>query len=223
MSVQLQVTLSIDGVLYLRVIDAYKASYGVEDPEFAITQLAQTTMRSELGKISLDSVFKERESLNIGIVDAINKASSDWGISCLRYEIRDIKLPDRVQEAMQMQVEAERKKRAQILDSEGTREAEINVAEGQKRARVLASEALKFEITNRALGNFLSTLLLSFNLIFSLLQVKPRLLLRSRMQKQKLYVVLERHSDLVAQMLRVFLLQNSMSKHSVNWRRQTTL
>ena len=134
------------------MIDAYKASYGVEDPEFAITQLAQTTMRSELGKISLDSVFKERESLNTGIVEAINKASSDWGISCLRYEIRDIKLPDRVQEAMQMQVEAERKKRATVLESEGTREAEINVAEGQKRSRVLASEALKFELTNRAHG-----------------------------------------------------------------------
>ena len=126
----------------------------MEDPEFAITQLAQTTMRSELGKISLDSVFKERESLNTGIVEAINKASNDWGISCLRYEIRDIKLPDRVQEAMQMQVEAERKKRAKVLESEGTRESEINVAEGQKRARVLASEALKSELTNRALGMY---------------------------------------------------------------------
>lgn len=90
--------------------------------------------------------------MNTGIVEAINKASSVWGISCLRYEIRDIKLPDRVSEAMQMQVEAERKKRAKVLESEGTRESEINVAEGQKRARVLASEALKFELTNRALG-----------------------------------------------------------------------
>ena len=145
-------TLSIDGVLYLRVIEAYKASYGVEDPEFAITQLAQTTMRSELGKISLDSVFKERESLNIGIVEAINKAGSAWGVSCLRYEIRDIKLPERVQEAMQMQVEAERKKRATVLESEGVREAEINVAEGQKRSRILASEAQKTEFINRAVG-----------------------------------------------------------------------
>lgn len=134
------------------MIDAYKASYGVEDPEFAITQLAQTTMRSELGKISLDSVFKERESLNIAIVAAINKASNDWGITCLRYEIRDIKLPDRVQEAMQMQVEAERKKRARVLESEGLREAEINVAEGKKRAQVLVSEALKAELMNKADG-----------------------------------------------------------------------
>jgi regulator of protease activity HflC (stomatin/prohibitin superfamily) len=146
------VTLSIDGVLYLRIVDAYKASYGVEDPEFAITQLAQTTMRSELGKISLDTVFKERESLNIAIVDSINKAATAWGITCMRYEIRDIKLPDRVQEAMQMQVEAERKKRAQILDSEGSREAAINVAEGMKRSRVLASEAQKLEQINRAEG-----------------------------------------------------------------------
>ncbi|XP_017838326.1 stomatin-like protein 2, mitochondrial isoform X2 [Drosophila busckii] len=85
------VTLSIDGVLYLRIIDPYRASYGVEDPEFAITQLAQTTMRSELGKMSLDKVFRERESLNVSIVDSINKASEAWGIACLRYEIRDIR------------------------------------------------------------------------------------------------------------------------------------
>lgn len=146
------VTLNIDGVLYLKVMDPYKASYGVEDPEFAITQLAQTTMRSELGKISLDSVFRERESLNIAIVDAINKASSAWGIDCLRYEIRDIRLPQRVNEAMQMQVEAERKKRAAILESEGVREAAINVAEGKKRSRILASEAEKTEQINNAQG-----------------------------------------------------------------------
>ncbi|XP_071040911.1 stomatin-like protein stl-1 isoform X2 [Parasteatoda tepidariorum] len=146
------VTLNIDGVLYLRVVDPYKASYGVEDPEFAITQLAQTTMRSELGKISLDSVFRERESLNFAIVEAINKASNAWGIDCLRYEIRDIRLPQRVNEAMQMQVEAERKKRAAILESEGIREADINVAEGKKRSRILSSEAEKTEKINKAQG-----------------------------------------------------------------------
>ncbi|CAL1270456.1 unnamed protein product [Larinioides sclopetarius] len=146
------VTLNIDGVLYLRVVDPYKASYGVEDPEFAITQLAQTTMRSELGKISLDSVFRERESLNFAIVEAINKASNAWGIDCLRYEIRDIRLPQRVNEAMQMQVEAERKKRAAILESEGVREADINVAEGKKRAKILNAEAEKQEQINRAQG-----------------------------------------------------------------------
>ncbi|KAK9498008.1 hypothetical protein O3M35_003897 [Rhynocoris fuscipes] len=146
------VTLNIDGVLYLRVLDPYLASYGVEDPEFAITQLAQTTMRSEIGKISLDNVFRERESLNVGIVESINKASEAWGITCLRYEIRDIKLPVRVQEAMQMQVEAERKKRAAILESEGVREAEINVAEGKRTSRILASEAERQEQINKALG-----------------------------------------------------------------------
>ncbi|XP_050681372.1 stomatin-like protein 2, mitochondrial [Leptidea sinapis] len=146
------VTLSIDGVLYLRIVDAYLASYGVEDPEFAITQLAQTTMRSELGKISLDKVFRERESLNVSIVHSINKASEAWGIACLRYEIRDIKLPTRVHEAMQMQVEAERRKRAAILESEGVRAADINVAEGKRQARILGSEAEKQEQINKASG-----------------------------------------------------------------------
>lgn len=146
------VTLSIDGVLYLKIIDPYLASYGVEDPEFAITQLAQTTMRSELGKISLDKVFRERENLNVSIVDSINKASEAWGMMCLRYEIRDIKLPPRVQEAMQMQVEAERKKRATILESEGVREADINVAEGKRKARILGSEAERQEQINKSVG-----------------------------------------------------------------------
>jgi len=146
------VTLNIDGVLYLRVVDAYRASYGVEDPEFAITQLAQTTMRSEIGKISLDTLFKERESLNRGIVQAINQASEAWGIDCMRYEIRDIRMPSRVQEAMQMQVEAERRKRAAILESEGIKLAEINVAEGKKQSRILASEAEKQELINAAQG-----------------------------------------------------------------------
>lgn len=146
------VNLSIDGVLYLKIMDPYKTSYGIEDPEFAVSQLAQTTMRAELGKMSLEQIFQERESLNVTIVEAINKASEPWGISCLRYEIRDIALPSRITEAMQMQVEAERKKRAAILESEGQREAEINVAEGRKRARILASEADKLEQVNRALG-----------------------------------------------------------------------
>ncbi|CAD6201398.1 GSCOCG00000201001-RA-CDS [Cotesia congregata] len=146
------VTLDIDGVLYLRVNDPYKTSYGVEDPEFAIIQLAQTTMRSELGKIALDNVFREREDLNVNIVESINKAGEDWGITCLRYEIRDIRLPSRVQEAMQMQVEAERKKRAAILESEGIRSADINVAEGKRQARILASEAEKQEQINKASG-----------------------------------------------------------------------
>jgi len=146
------VTLQIDGVLYLRILDPFKASYGVEDPEYAVTQLAQTTMRSELGKLTLDKVFRERESLNSNIVHAINQASDDWGIRCLRYEIKDIHVPPRVKESMQMQVEAERKKRATVLESEGTRESAINVAEGRKQAQILASEGERAERINKAAG-----------------------------------------------------------------------
>ncbi|KAJ8392769.1 hypothetical protein AAFF_G00072530 [Aldrovandia affinis] len=146
------VTLQIDGVLYLRILDPFKASYGVEDPEYAVTQLAQTTMRSELGKLTLDKVFRERESLNSNIVHSINQASDDWGIRCLRYEIKDIHVPPRIKDSMQMQVEAERKKRATVLESEGTRESEINVAEGRKQAQILASEGEKQEQINQAAG-----------------------------------------------------------------------
>ncbi|KAI6182023.1 PHB domain-containing protein [Aphelenchoides fujianensis] len=95
------VQLQLDGVLYLRVVDPLKASYGVDDPEFAVTQLAQTTMRSEVGKISLDTVFKEREQLNVSIVEALNKAADPWGIKCMRYEIRTMTMPERIQQAMQ--------------------------------------------------------------------------------------------------------------------------
>ncbi|XP_013984047.1 stomatin-like protein 2, mitochondrial [Salmo salar] len=146
------VTLQIDGVLYLRILDPFKASYGVEDPEYAVTQLAQTTMRSELGKLTLDKVFRERETLNTNIVHSINQASDDWGIRCLRYEIKDIHVPPRVKESMQMQVEAERKKRATVLESEGHKEAAINVAEGRKQAQILASEGQKAEQINNAAG-----------------------------------------------------------------------
>jgi len=147
------VGLHIDGVLYVRVVDPYKASYGVDDPEYAVTQLAQTTMRSEIGKLSLDAIFQEREVLNINIVKAINSASEEpWGIRCLRYEIRDIQVPSRVRDAMQMQVEAERKKRASILESEGQKESAINVALGQREAQILASESEKIQQINQAEG-----------------------------------------------------------------------
>lgn len=142
------VTISIDGVLYLKVFDPYKASYHIENPEFSVTQLAQTTMRSEIGKIQLDSVFRERESLNTIIVSAINNATSPWGITCLRYEIRDIKIPTRVQDAMQLQVEAERKRRARILESEGTRDAEINVANGEATAIMARAKAKADALTS---------------------------------------------------------------------------
>lgn len=146
------VTLELDGVLYTRVFDAYKASYGVEDAEYAISQLAQTTMRSEIGQLSLDHVLKERAQLNTNITHAINEAAQAWGVTCLRYEIRDIHAPAGVVEAMHRQVTAERSKRAEILDSEGQRQSAINIAEGRKQSVILASEALKAEQINMASG-----------------------------------------------------------------------
>ncbi|KAK6539742.1 hypothetical protein TWF694_009941 [Orbilia ellipsospora] len=146
------VTLELDGVLYIRIFDAYKASYGVEDAEYAISQLAQTTMRSEIGQLTLDHVLKERANLNTNITMAINEASQDWGVKVLRYEIRDIHAPEAVLHAMHRQVSAERSKRAEILESEGQRQAAINIAEGKKQSVILASEALKAEQINRAAG-----------------------------------------------------------------------
>ena len=146
------ISLSVDGVLYFRVLDPYKATYGVDDYVFAVTQLSQTTMRSELGKMELDKTFEERDALNTNIVAAINEASGPWGIQVLRYEIKDIVPPQTVMEAMETQMKAERVKRAQILESEGDRQSAINVAEGQKRAVVLKAEAEKEEQVLRAQG-----------------------------------------------------------------------
>ncbi|KAK5137371.1 hypothetical protein LTR08_008949 [Meristemomyces frigidus] len=146
------VTLDLDGVLYTRVFDPFKASYGVEDADYAITQLAQTTMRSEIGQLTLDHVLKERAALNTNITQAINEAAADWGIRCLRYEIRDIHAPGPVVEAMHRQVTAERSKRAEILDSEGQRQSVINIAEGHKQSVILASEGIKAEQINSAFG-----------------------------------------------------------------------
>jgi regulator of protease activity HflC (stomatin/prohibitin superfamily) len=144
------VSISIDGILYVRIIDAYKASYGIDDPHFAVTQLAQTTMRSELGKISLDRTFQERDTLNANIVASINAASEPWGIQCMRYEIRDIVPPKAVRAAMELEAEAERRKRASILDSEGDAQAAVNAAEGEKTAAILRSEASQQERINLA-------------------------------------------------------------------------
>ncbi|KAJ2807577.1 Synaptotagmin-like protein 2 [Coemansia guatemalensis] len=146
------VTLELDGVLYYKVVDPYKAAYGVANAEFSVTQLAQTTMRAEIGQMTLDTTLAERNTLNHNIVNAINVASESWGIACLRYEIRDIHPPVKVVEAMHSQVSAERSKRAQILESEGARQSAINVAEGEKQAQILASEAQKTQQINRAMG-----------------------------------------------------------------------
>ncbi|CAK9158267.1 unnamed protein product [Ilex paraguariensis] len=134
------------------IVDPRLSSYGVENPLYAVIQLAQTTMRSELGKITLDKTFEERDTLNEKIVMAINDAAKDWGLKCLRYEIRDISPPRGVRAAMEMQAEAERKKRAQVLESEGERQAHINIADGRKSSVILESEAAKMDQVNRAQG-----------------------------------------------------------------------
>ena len=142
----------VDGVLYIKVIDPYKASYGVDNYVYAVTQLAQTTMRSEIGKMDLDKTFEERDNLNTNIVNNINEAAEPWGAQVLRYEIKDIEPPRSVLEAMERQMKAEREKRASILESEGERQSAINVAEGQKRSTVLKAEADREEQILRAEG-----------------------------------------------------------------------
>ena len=146
------VTLAIDGILYIRIIDPQHASYGVSDPLYAVTQLAQTTMRSEIGKLALDECFEERERLNANIVATINQAAQTWGIQCMRYEIKNISPPKSVLQAMEMQMSAERKKRADILQSEGGKQSQINIAEANKAQVVLQSEASKIDQINRAQG-----------------------------------------------------------------------
>ena len=146
------VSMKIDGILYVKILDPIAASYGVIDPHYAISQLAQTTMRSEIGKIQLDKTFEERETLNTNIVNSINEAAASWGIQCMRYEIKDIIPPDTVKQAMELQVAAERQKRAQILESEGDRQSQINKAEAHKQEVVLESEGAYTNQVNRARG-----------------------------------------------------------------------
>ena len=146
------VSMKIDGILYVKILDPVAASYGVTDPHYAICQLAQTTMRSEIGKIQLDKTFEERETLNTNIVHSINEAAKSWGIQCMRYEIKDILPPETVKQAMELQVAAERQKRAKILDSEGDRQSQINKAEAQKQEVVLGSEGAYKDQVNRARG-----------------------------------------------------------------------
>eukprot|EP01025_Chloroclados_australasicus_P064950 TRINITY_DN8772_c0_g2_i1.p2 TRINITY_DN8772_c0_g2~~TRINITY_DN8772_c0_g2_i1.p2 ORF type:complete len:430 (-),score=59.60 TRINITY_DN8772_c0_g2_i1:650-1939(-) len=146
------VSITVDGMLYVKVMDAEKASYGVDNPMYAVVQLAQTTMRSELGKITLDKTFEEREALNRSMVLAINQAADPWGLQCMRFEIKDITPPPGITKAMELQAEAERKKRAQVLESEGQRQAKINIAEGQKQEIILGSQAAQQDTINRALG-----------------------------------------------------------------------
>jgi regulator of protease activity HflC (stomatin/prohibitin superfamily) len=146
------VQVSVDGVLYLKVLDPQRASYGISNYLFAITQLAQTTLRSEIGKIELDRTFEERTNINIAVVSELDKASEAWGVKVLRYEIKNITPPKDVLAAMEKQMRAEREKRAVILQSEGQRDAAINAAEGDKQQAIKASEAKRQKQINEAEG-----------------------------------------------------------------------
>jgi len=146
------VQVGVDGVLYLKVMDPKNASYGVTNYLFAISQLAQTTLRSEIGKIDLDRTFEERTAINVAVVTELDKASDPWGMKVLRYEIKNINPPHDVLAAMEKQMRAEREKRAVILGSEGERDAKINEAEGDKQQVIKASEAAKQRQINEAEG-----------------------------------------------------------------------
>lgn len=146
------VQVGVDGVLYMQILDPGRASYGIGNYMFAISQLAQTTLRSEIGKIDLDRTFEERGSINSNVVAELDKASDPWGVKVLRYEIKNINPPQDVLSAMEKQMRAEREKRAVILTSEGIRDAKINEAEGEKQRVIKESEAAKQQQINEADG-----------------------------------------------------------------------
>jgi regulator of protease activity HflC (stomatin/prohibitin superfamily) len=146
------VQVGVDGVLYMQVLDPGRASYGIGNYMFAISQLAQTTLRSEIGKIDLDRTFEERGTINQNVVAELDKASDPWGVKVLRYEIKNINPPQDVLSAMEKQMRAEREKRAVILTSEGERDAKINEAEGDKQRLIKESEAVKMQQINEAQG-----------------------------------------------------------------------
>jgi len=146
------VQVKVDGVIFFRVIDASKASYGVSDYVSAIIQLAQTTMRSEIGKLELDRTFEEREQINTMVVRAIDHATDPWGVKVLRYELKSIQPPREILDAMEKQMRAERERRAKILESEGDRESRINRAEGEKQETIKNSEATREKQINEASG-----------------------------------------------------------------------
>ena len=146
------VSVEVDGIIYLEIQDAHKAAYGIDDYLRAATQLAQTTLRSAIGKIDLDKTFEERDKINTEVIDAIDQAAMSWGVKVLRYEIKDITPPVSVKQAMEAQMTAERQKRARILESEGVRQSHINESEGQRQARINESEAAQIDRINRAKG-----------------------------------------------------------------------
>jgi regulator of protease activity HflC (stomatin/prohibitin superfamily) len=146
------ISVEVDGILYLQVLDPQKASYGIDNYRFASIQIAQTTMRSVIGKLELDKTFEERETINVSIVDAVDKASDPWGVKVSRYEVKNILPPQSIKDAMEKQMRAEREKRAIIAESEGAKQAKINVAEGDKQALIKNSEGEMQKRINEAAG-----------------------------------------------------------------------
>ena len=146
------ISVEVDGILYMQVIDPKNASYGIGNYNFASTQLAQTTMRSVIGRLDLDKTFEERDSINGAIVEAVDAASDPWGVKVTRYEIKNITPPQSIKEAMEKQMKAEREKRAVIAESEGERQAQINQADGEKQAAIARSEGEKLKLINEADG-----------------------------------------------------------------------
>ncbi|MFP4517344.1 MAG: SPFH domain-containing protein [Desulfovibrionales bacterium] len=146
------VTVEVDGLIYLQVMDSKMAAYGINDYRRASSQLAQTTLRSSIGKIDLDKTFEERESINSQVVDSIDQAAQSWGVKVLRYEVKDIVPPETVKKAMEAQMTAEREKRAEIARSEGDRQSTINRAEGERQDAILRSEGEKQKRINEAEG-----------------------------------------------------------------------
>jgi regulator of protease activity HflC (stomatin/prohibitin superfamily) len=146
------ISVEVDGILYLQVLDPMKASYGIDNYRFASIQIAQTTMRSIIGKLELDRTFEERETINVTIVEAVDKASEPWGVKVTRYEVKNIIPPQSIKDAMEKQMRAEREKRAIIAESEGTKQAKINVAEGDKQELIKRSEGEMQKRINEATG-----------------------------------------------------------------------
>lgn len=146
------IAVEVDGILYLQVMDPQKASYGIDHYGFASIQIAQTTMRSIIGKLELDKTFEERDTINTVIVQAVDMASEPWGIKVTRYEVKNITPPQSIKDAMEKQMRAEREKRATIAESEGQKQAKINVAEGDKQELIARSEGEKQKRINEAIG-----------------------------------------------------------------------
>ena len=155
------IEVEVDGIVYLKVMDAYKASYGINDYRLAAVNLAQTTMRSEVGKITLDDTFSERDAMNEAIVEELDKASDPWGVKVMRYELKDIQPSQDIVLTMEQQMEAERDKRAEITKSSGERDAQINTSEGEREASILMSEGRRQQRINEAEGEARETALLA--------------------------------------------------------------